>query len=219
GGIIRHGAKLLYAYCEATVPKLTVITRKAYGGAYDVMSSKHIRGDVNFAWPTAEIAVMGVDGAVNTIFRAEITNAEDPDAVRARTAPPVRAADEAYPLGGTTAAESYLRADRLIEIARRCGAEAVHPGYGFLAENPDFAEACAEAGLIFIGPPPSAMRAMGSKTAARKVMQAAGVPVVPGTLDPIPTAQEAAKLADGIGFPIALKAVSGGGGKGMRVVE
>ncbi len=82
GGIIRHGAKLLYAYCEATVPKLTVITRKAYGGAYDVMSSKHIRGDVNLAWPTAEIAVMGVEGAVNVIFRERISRAEDPDAER-----------------------------------------------------------------------------------------------------------------------------------------
>ena len=78
GGIIRSGAKLLYAYCEATVPKLTVITRKAYGGAYDVMSSKHIRGDVNLAWPTAEIAVMGPDGAVNIIFRKELAQAEDP---------------------------------------------------------------------------------------------------------------------------------------------
>ena len=84
GGIIRHGAKLLYAYCEATVPKLTVITRKAYGGAYDVMSSKHIRGDINFAWPTAEIAVMGVEGAVNIIFRDEIAAADDPAAERAR---------------------------------------------------------------------------------------------------------------------------------------
>jgi propionyl-CoA carboxylase beta chain len=84
GGIIRHGAKLLYAYCEATVPKLTVITRKAYGGAYDVMSSKHVRGDLNFAWPTAEIAVMGVEGAVNIIFRDRIAEAADPDAERAR---------------------------------------------------------------------------------------------------------------------------------------
>ncbi len=78
GGIIRHGAKLLFAYCEATVPKLTVITRKAYGGAYDVMSSKHVRGDMNFAWPTAEIAVMGVEGAVNIIFRDRIAAADDP---------------------------------------------------------------------------------------------------------------------------------------------
>src|SRR5687767_15164613 len=83
-GIIRHGAKLLYAYCEATVPKVTVITRKAYGGAYDVMSSKHVRGDMNFAWPTAEIAVMGVEGAVNIIFRDAIAKATDPDAERAR---------------------------------------------------------------------------------------------------------------------------------------
>jgi len=82
GGIIRHGAKLLYAYCEATVPKLTVITRKAYGGAYDVMSSKHIRGDLNFAWPTAEIAVMGPDGAVNILYREELAQAADPDALR-----------------------------------------------------------------------------------------------------------------------------------------
>jgi acetyl-CoA carboxylase carboxyltransferase component len=83
-GIIRHGAKLLYAYCEATVPKVTVITRKAYGGAYDVMSSKHVRGDMNFAWPTAEIAVMGVEGAVNIIFRERIAAADDADAERAR---------------------------------------------------------------------------------------------------------------------------------------
>jgi propionyl-CoA carboxylase beta chain len=83
GGIIRHGAKLLYAYCEATVPKLTVITRKAYGGAYDVMSSKHIRGDLNFAWPSAELAVMGPEGAVNIIFRNELKEAKDPEARRA----------------------------------------------------------------------------------------------------------------------------------------
>jgi propionyl-CoA carboxylase beta chain len=83
GGIIRQGAKLLYAYCEATVPKVTVITRKAYGGAYDVMSSKHIRGDVNLAWPTAEIAVMGIEGAVNIVFRAELSAAQDPETLRA----------------------------------------------------------------------------------------------------------------------------------------
>jgi acetyl-CoA carboxylase carboxyltransferase component len=82
GGTIRHGAKLLYAYCEATVPKITVITRKAYGGAYDVMNSKHIRGDLNYAWPNSEIAVMGPDGAVNIIYREEIAKAADPDAVR-----------------------------------------------------------------------------------------------------------------------------------------
>ena len=103
-GIIRHGAKLLYAYCEATVPKLTVITRKAYGGAYDVMSSKHIRADFNFAWPTAEVAVMGPDGAVNIIFRKELEEADDPEARRAeliedyreRFANPYSAAERGY---------------------------------------------------------------------------------------------------------------------------
>ena len=92
GGIIRHGAKLLYAYCEATVPKLTVITRKAYGGAYDVMSSKHIRGDMNFAWPTAEIAVMGAEGAVNILYRDRIAAAADPARERARSSPSTRSA-------------------------------------------------------------------------------------------------------------------------------
>jgi acetyl-CoA carboxylase carboxyltransferase component len=104
GGIIRHGAKLLFAYCEATVPKVTVITRKAYGGAYDVMSSKHVRGDINYAWPTAEIAVMGVDGAVNIIFKDEIAQAPDPEARRrelvaeyqARFANPYIAASRGY---------------------------------------------------------------------------------------------------------------------------
>jgi propionyl-CoA carboxylase beta chain len=104
GGIIRHGAKLLYAYAEATVPKLTVITRKAYGGAYDVMSSKHIRADFNFAWPTAEVAVMGPEGAVNIVFRTELADAADPEARRAeliadykeRFANPYAAAERGY---------------------------------------------------------------------------------------------------------------------------
>ena len=91
GGIIRHGAKLLYAFTEATVPKITLVTRKAYGGAYDVMASKHIRGDVNLAYPTAEIAVMGADGAVNIIYRREIMAAEDPEALRAKLTEEYRA--------------------------------------------------------------------------------------------------------------------------------
>jgi acetyl-CoA carboxylase carboxyltransferase component len=105
GGIIRHGAKLLYAYCEATVPKLTVITRKAYGGAYDVMSSKHIRGDVNFAWPTAEIAVMGVEGAVNVIFRDEIAKADDVETTRAHLTADYR---ERFANPYTAAARGYV---------------------------------------------------------------------------------------------------------------
>ncbi len=105
GGIIRHGAKLLYAYCEATVPKVTVITRKAYGGAYDVMSSKHIRGDINLAWPTAEIAVMGAEGAVNIIHRDELAAADDADAELARFVAEYRA-DFAHPY--IAAARGYV---------------------------------------------------------------------------------------------------------------
>jgi len=125
-----------------------------------------------------------------------------------RNALHVRLADEAYAIGPAQASESYLRIDRVIDAARRCGVDAVHPGYGFLAENAEFAEACAQAGLTFVGPDPAAMRAMGSKTAAREIAVAAGVPVVPGGGDP-----------DAIGYPLLVKAVAGGGGKGMRVVR
>ncbi len=130
----------------------------------------------------------------------------------------VRMADAAYPIGPAPATDSYLRIDRIIEAASASGAEAVHPGYGFLAENADFAQACADAGLVFVGPPPAAMRALGLKTEARKLMQAAGVPVVPGTLEPL-TIEDVRKAAYEIGFPVALKAVAGGGGKGLRMVH
>jgi acetyl-CoA/propionyl-CoA/long-chain acyl-CoA carboxylase, biotin carboxylase, biotin carboxyl carrier protein len=130
----------------------------------------------------------------------------------------VRRADEAYLLGGPTAAESYLKIDKIIEVCKESGAEAVHPGYGFLAENADFARACDEAGIVFIGPPASAIDAMGSKTKARELMQAAGVPIVPGTTEPVDTLEDALRIAkDEIGFPVAVKAASGGGGKGFRV--
>src|SRR4051794_4075907 len=127
-------------------------------------------------------------------------------------------ADEAYLLGGPTAAESYLNVERILEVCRESGAEAVHPGYGFLAENAAFAKACEDGGVTFIGPSAAAIEAMGSKTRARELMKAAGVPIVPGTTDPVATVEDARKIiADDIGFPVAVKAAGGGGGKGFRV--
>ncbi|GIV60286.1 MAG: hypothetical protein KatS3mg043_1375 [Rhodothermaceae bacterium] len=136
-----------------------------------------------------------------------------------RTAPHVRLADEAYLLGPAPSAQSYLVQEKILEVARRSGADAVHPGYGFLSENADFAEACAAAGLVFIGPPPAAIRAMGDKTAARRLMEKAGVPMAPGTTDAIDDPDEAARIAEAIGYPVLIKAAAGGGGKGMRIVE
>src|ERR671921_477307 len=129
----------------------------------------------------------------------------------------VRRASEAYLLGGPTAAESYLNVERILAVAVESGAEAVHPGYGFLAENAAFARACEEAGIKFIGPPASAIDAMGSKTKARELMRDAGVPIVPGTTDPVETVEDAKRIAEEIGYPIAVKAAGGGGGKGFRV--
>jgi acetyl-CoA/propionyl-CoA carboxylase biotin carboxyl carrier protein len=128
------------------------------------------------------------------------------------------AADEAYLIGPGPAPESYLNQERLLETAARAGAEAVHPGYGFLAENADFARACQAAGLVWIGPPPEAIDVMGSKTAARETMRAAGVPIVPGTTAPVESAEDVRRLGDELGWPIAIKASAGGGGKGLKVV-
>jgi len=130
----------------------------------------------------------------------------------------VGAADEAYLIGPGPAAESYLNQERLLETARRAGAEAVHPGYGFLAENADFARGCEAAGRVWIGPPPGAIDVMGSKTAARETMRAAGVPIVPGTTAPVGSAEDVRRLGDELGWPIAIKASAGGGGKGLKVV-
>ncbi|MGD0198765.1 MAG: acetyl-CoA carboxylase biotin carboxylase subunit [Solirubrobacteraceae bacterium] len=130
----------------------------------------------------------------------------------------VRRAQTAYLLGGAAPAESYLNAERILEVAREAGAEAIHPGYGFLAENAPFAAACEAAGIAFIGPPASAIEAMGSKTRARELMAAAGVPIVPGTTEPVPTVAQARQIAVAeIGYPVAVKAAGGGGGKGFRV--
>ncbi len=138
----------------------------------------------------------------------------DPD----RHAPHVRYADEAYHLPGSTPGETYLNQDLIFEIAKKCGADAVHPGYGFLSENAGFAARCREEGVLFIGPPPRAIEVMGLKTEARRIMQQAGVSVVPGT-EPLDTAEIAARKANEIGYPVLIKASAGGGGKGMRKVE
>src|SRR3954469_25435144 len=135
-----------------------------------------------------------------------------------RDAPHVRRADEAYLLGPGPATESYLAIEKIIDAAGRAGVEAIHPGYGFLAENAAFARACDEAGVVFIGPPADAIDAMGSKTRARELMKEAGVPIVPGTTDAVDTVEDAARIVDeAIGYPVAIKAAGGGGGKGFRV--
>jgi acetyl-CoA carboxylase biotin carboxylase subunit len=136
-----------------------------------------------------------------------------------RTAPYVRAADRAVAIGPAAPSQSYLSIERLITAARDSGADAVHPGYGFLAERAGFAEAVERAGLIFVGPPPSAISAMGDKTEARRRMEAAGVPIVPGSTMPAEDLAGARKAAGKIGYPIMVKAAAGGGGKGMRVVR
>jgi len=134
-----------------------------------------------------------------------------------RDAPHVRAADEAYLIGPAVPAESYLNIPKIIETAEEAGAEGIHPGYGFLAENAEMARACAEAGITWIGPPPEAIEAMGSKTKAREIMEQAGVPIVPGSTEVAKDLDEARKQADEAGYPVACKAAGGGGGKGFRV--
>jgi acetyl-CoA carboxylase biotin carboxylase subunit len=131
----------------------------------------------------------------------------------------VRKADEAYHIGPAAATESYLNFDKILDVAKRSGADAIHPGYGFLSENAKFAQACSDAGVKFIGPSPASMEMMGSKTRARQEMEKAGVPFVPGTSRGIESAEHAEQVAEKIGYPVMLKAAAGGGGKGMRLVH
>ncbi len=160
-----------------------------------------------------EIALRIIRGARDCGVRT-IAVYSEPD----RLAPHVLEADEAYLIGPASSSESYLRGDALIELAQAKGAEAIHPGYGFLAERADFARAVEEAGLVFVGPTSDTISAMGDKTEARRRMSEAGVPIVPGLTEPVEDVAEAAQAAEDLGFPVLLKASAGGGGKGMRVV-
>ena len=136
-----------------------------------------------------------------------------------RAALHVSKSDEAYAIGAAPASESYLRMDKILEVARRSGAEAIHPGYGFLSENAKFVRACADVSVKFIGPSPESMEMMGSKTRARKAMEKAGVPLVPGTAKGLESLEQAEQVAERVGYPVMLKAAAGGGGKGMRLVQ
>ena len=316
-GVIRHGAKMIFAYAEATVPKVSVILRKAYGGAYIVMSSKHLGGDINFAWPGTEVAVMGPEGAVNIIYRREIAEAEDTNSLRKeltdqyrdemanpyiaasrgylddviqpeetrrkliealealrdkteidaaaearkysaverinmkilianrgeiavriiracrdlgytsvaiysdsdREALHTRYADEAVYIGPTPAAQSYLKIDAVMDAAKKSGADAIHPGYGFLSENAVFAEKVEQAGMIFIGPDPKAIELTGDKLAARRIAAEAGVPVLPGSEFKLNQNGIPGSIGKEIGYPVLVKAVSGGGGRGIRLAR
>ncbi|MFQ6705936.1 acetyl-CoA carboxylase biotin carboxylase subunit, partial [Bordetella pertussis] len=131
---------------------------------------------------------------------------------------PVRLADEAAPIGGPEPSASYLNIAALIAAAREHGCDAIHPGYGFLSENEDFAQACIDAGIVFIGPDPGAIRMMGDKAQARKIAKEAGVPIVPGSPEPVSDVEEAIRVAREVGYPLLVKAAAGGGGRGMRVI-
>ncbi|MEA2599530.1 MAG: acetyl-CoA carboxylase, biotin carboxylase subunit [Acidobacteriota bacterium] len=160
-----------------------------------------------------EIAVRILRGLREMGIRSAVVYSE-PD----RLGLPVLLADEAYPIGPAPSRESYLRGEAIVQLAKEIGADAIHPGYGFLSERAGFARLCRDAGIVFIGPSPEAIDAMGSKVESRRLMMAAGVPVVPGGKDPLPELADAQAAAETIGYPVMLKAAAGGGGKGMRMI-
>jgi acetyl-CoA carboxylase, biotin carboxylase subunit len=160
-----------------------------------------------------EIAVRILRGLREMGIRSAVVYSE-PD----RLGLPVLLADEAYPIGPAPSRESYLRGEAIVQLAKEIGADAIHPGYGFLSERAGFARLCRDAGIVFIGPSPEAIDAMGSKVESRRLMMAAGVPVVPGGKDPLPDLADAEAAAEAIGYPVMLKAAAGGGGKGMRMI-
>src|SRR3954447_2306619 len=160
-----------------------------------------------------EIAVRILRGLREMGIRSAVIYSE-PD----RLGLPVLLADEAYPIGPAPSRESYLRGEAIVQLAKEIGADAIHPGYGFLSERASFARLCRDAGIVFIGPSPEAIDAMGSKVECRRLMIAAGVPVVPGGQDSLPDLESAAAAAETIGYPVMLKAAAGGGGKGMRMI-
>ncbi len=160
-----------------------------------------------------EIAVRILRGLREMGIRSAVLYSE-PD----RLGLPVLLADEAYPIGPAPSRESYLRGEAIVQLAKEIGADAIHPGYGFLSERASFARQCRDAGVLFIGPSPEAIDAMGSKVESRRLMIAAGVPVVPGGKDPLPDLESAQAAAEAIGYPLMLKAAAGGGGKGMRMI-